>query len=475
MTITRLATHNVNRLYWLQKMAEFAQANPANDAGLLDVFYDGQMSCYRAADYLADSATWYPRAEYAAKPYRDYWVIGQNAGQGYRYFPEGLVEGILRGQNVSLNTAGMNKLLTTGYAITNGTTGNPYGEYYLQGEQGTRETAYALMTHLEARRPGTGLTANDARIAVLYGYAMAHIDMWIAGTYTFIRPFMVALTCKALIQYYEQYSADAAIRTKLTTLWGTIYTTLWGAVDGFGALSFKYTNINTNTLSTTYTNAGGTISNPAYNSGGIEATPELNLLIVPVFGWLYSVTQDAAWKIKGDLIFDEGISVYNAPTYTVQVRGAFFGTASNPYGKEINQSFWWSDKYLTYTAEVAIVTPTVTTPPLQPSAKSKLMPVFTAKQAGALVNAFGSDSSGSVAWNPANIADGAITSTTVTVIGARLGQTVQVGFTTSVPAGAILQGAVLASNIVVVTLFNKTGGALDLASGTLTARTKATS
>jgi hypothetical protein len=70
-------------------------------------------------------------------------------------------------------------------------------------------------------------------------------------------------------------------------------------------------------------------------------------------------------------------------------------------------------------------------------------------------------------WDPASIADGAMTSTTITVSGAQIGDPVGVGFSNAVPAGALLTGQVTATNTVTVTLFNKTGAALDLASGTL--------
>ncbi len=77
--------------------------------------------------------------------------------------------------------------------------------------------------------------------------------------------------------------------------------------------------------------------------------------------------------------------------------------------------------------------------------------------------------SGTATWDPASTADGAVVSTTVTVTGAAVGDTVTVGFSTAVPAGALLTGAVTSANTVTVTMFNKTGGALDLASGTLRA------
>lgn len=77
--------------------------------------------------------------------------------------------------------------------------------------------------------------------------------------------------------------------------------------------------------------------------------------------------------------------------------------------------------------------------------------------------------SGTASWDPPNIADNVITSTTVTVTGAAIGNTVVVGFSVAVPAGALLVGAVTATNVVTVTLYNRTGAPLDLGPGTLRA------
>jgi hypothetical protein len=77
--------------------------------------------------------------------------------------------------------------------------------------------------------------------------------------------------------------------------------------------------------------------------------------------------------------------------------------------------------------------------------------------------------SGTTSWDPPSVADGGQSSKTVSVPGASVGDTVAVGFSIAVPAGALLVGAVTSSGTVTVTLFNKTGAALDLGSGTLRA------
>ncbi len=69
-------------------------------------------------------------------------------------------------------------------------------------------------------------------------------------------------------------------------------------------------------------------------------------------------------------------------------------------------------------------------------------------------------------WDPASIANGARESTDVTVTGALLGDFVKGSFSLDL-AGLTLSATVKATNTVTATLSNNTGGAVDLASGTL--------
>lgn len=73
---------------------------------------------------------------------------------------------------------------------------------------------------------------------------------------------------------------------------------------------------------------------------------------------------------------------------------------------------------------------------------------------------------GSATFDAGNLADGAGESTDVTVTGAALGDWVEVSFSLDVQ-DLILEGEVSAANTVTVRLQNESGGAVDLAEGTL--------
>lgn len=82
---------------------------------------------------------------------------------------------------------------------------------------------------------------------------------------------------------------------------------------------------------------------------------------------------------------------------------------------------------------------------------------------------------GSVVWNPPSVADGAMTSTTITIGGCHVGDAGLVSFNGSgLAAGVIFHAICAVQDIMTVTLFNKSGGALDLGSGTLTVHVQKT-
>ena len=76
---------------------------------------------------------------------------------------------------------------------------------------------------------------------------------------------------------------------------------------------------------------------------------------------------------------------------------------------------------------------------------------------------------GSATWDPGSIADGDEVAQEVTVTGAALGDMAIASFSLDV-ADLVINAAVTAADTVTVILANNTGGAVDLASGTVRAR-----
>jgi hypothetical protein len=159
-----------------------------------------------------------------------------------------------------------------------------------------------------------------AKLLPLVDIALGHIDQWVTPnltnfqTSTYVRPFMAGLTAEALIQYHG-VTGDRRVYPALKRLADWLWTNTWVAAE----LSFKYTSI-------------------PRPSGGTEVAPDLNLLVAPLFAWLYGLNGDPLYIQRGDLIFKGGVA------------GA--GTANNPSGaslhreKHFNQNYRWSFKYL---------------------------------------------------------------------------------------------------------------------------------
>lgn len=125
--------------------------------------------------------------------------------------------------------------------------------------------------------------------------------------------YMHGLLNDQLINIYTNYRADTAIVSYVKRNVDYLWRTQW--VQGAGA--FKYLS------GRCQRNAQGE------DVGGMNPTPDLNMLFVTGFGWLYQMTGDVSYRQAGDQIFDGG------------VRGAYW-----PGSKQFNQTFTSSYKYL---------------------------------------------------------------------------------------------------------------------------------
>ncbi|MDW6023072.1 hypothetical protein SAZ10_15025 [Mesorhizobium sp. BAC0120] len=124
------------------------------------------------------------------------------------------------------------------------------------------------------------------------------------------KPFMNGLMNDALINYYEQVDADPRIVDFIKANLDYMWTHEWDA----SAKAFQYMDEN--------------------SSNGTEATPspDLNMLVVNGFGFVYQHTGDATYLERGDEVFAGG------------VEGNWLDGS-----KQFNQEYATSYKYLAYT------------------------------------------------------------------------------------------------------------------------------
>jgi hypothetical protein len=164
----------------------------------------------------------------------------------------------------------------------------------------SRELAYGVEAGLEDQALGGVPTPYfQDQVEMLFG----DFDQWfVSKTASYVQPFMVALAAEALIQYWSA-SHDPRVPPTLQLAADQLWRRSWNG----SCACFLYYN----------------------GDGTTYQSQDLNLLIVPLYGWIYQQTGDGAYRDMGDQIFNSG------------VKGAWlYG------GKQFSQNYRWSGKYV---------------------------------------------------------------------------------------------------------------------------------
>lgn len=293
------------------------------DEKLLSTYYDGAWVYFRLGDYTGDSA-WYTTALAFGDFYRDQYVVPNSGGvPGYWNFTNGLTEDYLRNGDTASRDAVRNLLAVNAAFAADTTPLSATASYLL-----SREVAYTIVTYLNAER--CGASRRVPRLADLLEQALGHMDQWfVSQSAGYVRPFMCGLTMWALTVYNETIG-DSRILPLLKIGAEWLMQHAWLPAD----LCFMYTD------------------RVAYDgSGGQEPAPDLNLLILPVYGYIYHQTGETKWiDDYGDKIFQGGVV------------GA--GSAGNPSGaylagtgKQFNQNYRTSFDYVIWREAAPLTEP----------------------------------------------------------------------------------------------------------------------
>lgn len=274
-----------------------ATSSLTEDQRLTATQYDSEAVFYQIQEYTQD-VSWSLCAERAEVVYRDHYV-NPNDGviPGYWIFTRGLVlDYVETGDPVSQSAVVLiskNAAYTADYTPLSWTVDASM----------SREVAYAIDSYLDAESVGE---PHRSRTEALVSQALGHIDQWfVQKTAEYVRPFMFALTAEALIAYHEA-TGEPRILPALITGANWIWDNCW--LPDYEA--FKYTD-------------------RVVPSGGTEAVADLNLLIAPLYAWLWHQTGEDVYRIRADQIFAGG------------VKGAWLIGS-----KQFNQSYRYSFEYL---------------------------------------------------------------------------------------------------------------------------------
>jgi hypothetical protein len=296
--------------YGRQHCSELAPGGAPESYQAEYTYYDAEAVYYQIMKHTGDP-TWKYCAGLAQNIYRDKLVLPQNGRvQGYWAFTKGLLLDWQRTKDPLDYTA-------VDLIVHNAAFAGETPLEWTASIDSSREVAYAIMNYLNAEAMGQ---PRRQRLADMVNQALGHVDKWfVSKTAPYMRPFMVAITCKALIQYYEVTQdprVPPAVKKAIDGTWAQT----WLAQHQ----TFQYTNNDTKTISST---------SMGYNTGGTDPAPDLNLIIAPVYAWWYMQSGDTTYRDKADQIFAGGVTKGGPSLY---------------YAKQFNQNYWWSFEYLRY-------------------------------------------------------------------------------------------------------------------------------
>ena len=285
------------------------QNDPINDAALSADYYDGERTFYQISDYLSQAEPWTTYANAAEVVYRDRYAIGSNYQlPGYWRFPDGIYFDAVR-NNDATSRAGI-VLIRDVPAVSDPDTNQWAYSFWYQDV--SREVAYALRAHILAERAGNSRVA--ARVPLYVQMALKHMEEWRTQQFAnpdptqhFYTPFMFGLTGEALIDYYEWEVEQGrnpgsaipdAIKACADYTWNAPVVDQPGDkmwipnIDNSGYGGFRYGD-------RTWSHDG--------DGGNPDPAPDLNMLIAPIYAWLYKHFGEGKFLDQGDQIWKGGV------------------------------------------------------------------------------------------------------------------------------------------------------------------------
>lgn len=329
-------------LEWADYVDDFIVAQGLGSGSALAAhYYDGELSAYRLIDHFGTNVI----LESLRSNMWTVWSSWLNtltpAGSttGFRLFSHGFLRDIqANNAQKTQSLVDLNNLLANASYMNTGSCAPAVST----GDGEAREAAYCLTVFMEAAQAGITLDSTQiARRQVHFEWCIDHHNQWFnSRTAPYVSCFYVGLNARALIKYYNEVAEDSRILPLLKTAADALWAEAWKSTTGpwTYANSFLYRIINT----------------PGPDGGYYDSTvdpftqPDLNMLICPLYGWLWYMTGDQKWRTRGDAIFQGGIPVYDGSGF--HQSGSYLGTrsATNPSGKQYNQQLTWGPEYITW-------------------------------------------------------------------------------------------------------------------------------
>jgi hypothetical protein len=270
-------------------------------------YYDGARAYLQMADYTGD-ASFLEFGRRINEAYRDN-TLATEGSRKYAIYPHGLREFYLRFGDAQSKEA---------IRLLQDHPGYNYRAQWGAPWDASREMAFGLSVHVVAeslglpRRVETSLgfepgeTVFGEHLAIVLG----HFEQWfVSESAPFVYPFMVGLSAEALIDYYE-VSKDPEVPWLLKLAADKMYPNpeTWDEA--------------TQSMKIVEEHNGVITRGPA---------PDLNMMIAPLYGWVFQQTGDPKYRDIGDRLFTSGAE-----------------RAYLDHGKQFTQNYRWSFQYLAW-------------------------------------------------------------------------------------------------------------------------------
>jgi hypothetical protein len=311
-------------------------------------YYDGARVYYNIGDLLKDQVTYQQCVQNVNSVYRDGEVIHNNGAIPiFVGFSTGLMMDYQRTGNAADLTA-INDLDLHTQPYRTG--GNLVPVSYLQ-----RETAYAFKFARDAVTLGQNNPRSGKSSTFWRGYYLDHIighidEICLTGNFEYVTNFMSGLDADALIEYYEAGNHDPRIPAAIKCLADYYWNNQWNAIPA-DPNSFPYDTYRT-------------VENENPLNSPASYFQDLNMMIAPMYAWLFKMTGLPQYQTEGDTIFEHGVLMDGPIGGPANELGANNGVPNGNSGKDFSQNYMWGPSYVTWRS--APSTGTGTTGKLEP-------------------------------------------------------------------------------------------------------------
>ena len=294
-------------------------------------FYDGAQVYQNVEDFLHNGRNWLQCRQNVYQVYAPY-VLGASFGAATSYlgFSKGYYTDFLKGGAAAGGTANdlaiLNAMATKGYPSPS--TGSWVGIGYLQ-----RETAYALRNEIHAVAVGINQPLQGKSSTFIRDYALDHVlgqldQACLTQNADYYEYFMFGLQAEELVEYYKLAAQDPRIPPAIRCIADWIYPSQWDTIGE----SFPYDKA--------YYVFGYTQKD---FDGSCMAT--LNNLISPMYAFVFRLSGNSSYQIKGDDIFNNG-ALFAGCTPPDPHNYLAFPSDSN--GKAYSQQYLWGTDYVNW-------------------------------------------------------------------------------------------------------------------------------